>query len=72
MQASFAIRGRYVSAFLAANTLCYTSNTHLMFFDCKIGDFKTAGRVCLQKTFVYRLSYKVFFGDFLNYALKSN
>jgi hypothetical protein len=26
-----------------------TQVTHLLFFDCKIGDFKIAGRVCLQK-----------------------
>jgi len=33
-----------------------------LFFDCKIGDFKIAGCVCLQKKFIYLLSYKVFFG----------
>ena len=27
-----------------------TQVTHLLFFDCKIGDFKIAGRVCLQKS----------------------
>ena len=49
-----------------------TQVTHLLFFDRKSGDFKIAGRVCLQKKFVYLLSDKVFFGDFLNYALKTN
>jgi len=44
-----------------------TQVAHLLYFDCKIGDFKIAGCVCL-----YLLSYKVFFGDFLNYALKTN
>jgi len=44
-----------------------TQVAHLLYFDCKIGDF-----ICLQKKFIYLLSYKVFFGDFLNYALKTN
>ena len=38
---------------------------------CKIGDFKIAGLVYLQKKFVYILSYDVFFGYFFNYALKT-
>jgi len=33
-----------------------TQVTHLLVFDCKIGDFKIAGCVCLQKKFVYFLS----------------
>jgi len=48
-----------------------TQVTHLLVFDCKIGDFKIAGCVCLQKKFVclqkkfvYFLSCEVFFGDF--------
>jgi len=49
-----------------------TQVTHLLFFYCKIGDFKIAGCVCLQKKFIYLLSYKVFFGDFKNYTLKTN
>jgi len=31
MLPSFAIRGRYLSSFLAANTLCYTSNISNVF-----------------------------------------
>jgi len=41
-----------------------TQVTHLLVLDCKIGDFKIAGCVCLQKKFVYFLSCEVFFGDF--------
>jgi len=55
-----------------ANPIDYITHvTHLLFFYCKIGDFKIAGHVCLQKKFV-KHSYKVFFGDFLNYALRKN
>ncbi len=41
-----------------------TQVTHLLVFNCKIGDFKIAGCVCLQKKFVNFLSCEVFFGDF--------
>ena len=46
---------------------------HGLFFACKIGDFKIAGLVCLQKkACFYILSYDIFFGDFFNYAFKTN
>ncbi len=34
-----------------------TQVTHLLFFDCKIGDFKIAGLCLFTKKFVYLLSY---------------
>jgi hypothetical protein len=49
-----------------------TQVTHLLYFDCKIGDFQIDGLCLFTKKFVYLLSYNVFFGDFLNYALKTN
>ncbi len=48
-----------------------TQVTPLLFFVCKIGDFKIAGCVCLQKKFVYLLSCKVFFGDFLKLCIEN-
>jgi len=51
----------------------YVTKVLLSFvFPCKIGDFEVTGFVCLQKKFVYLLSYHLFFGDFLMYALKTN
>ncbi len=52
----------------------YVTQVLLSFvFPCKIGDFagEIAVFVCLQKKFVYLLSYHLFFGDFLMYALKT-
>ncbi len=41
---------RYSAASPVIGNIDYvTQVTHLLFFDCKIGDFKTAGRVCLEK-----------------------
>ncbi len=51
--------------------LYVTQVTHLLFFNCKIGDFKIAGRVCLQKKFVYDLSYKVIFWWFLKLCFEN-
>jgi hypothetical protein len=48
-----------------------TQVTHLLFFNCEIGDFKIAGRVCLQKKFVCLLSYKVFLVSFLKLCIEN-
>jgi len=41
----------YIALFMAHDvyTMLITQITHLLFFDCKIGDFKIAGRVCFYK-----------------------
>jgi len=49
-----------------------TQITHLLFFNCKIGDFKIAGRVSLQKKVCLPSLLQGIFGDFLDYALKTN
>jgi len=39
--------GTYVTPKIGSHIHTGTQVTHLLFFDCKIGDFKIAGCVCL-------------------------